>query len=307
VGYLVRRFLVEKEAFSEPCYLAEGMGEFYLMFVGQLAPDEIDPWVREAGELIILQSAIEENGFRQYLAYNSFDERTHSWRPQAAQDVIAAYELIGGREQAKIFSGIMRRLVELPPYDRRGVLNFMGYQRAPEYPDMKPVNDWLDEQASELWRLDEKLGKPAWIIAERARREGLVKAASEDRIEKEIERVQAKSPSYRAWERDRVERHERFQPYARRQREVVAELARLAGLDMKTDGSSRGVNEVGGARGLITYKYHYRMPGDPPGPYPHTAAYFEDGDKGVLATYPDGRRLAEISIEPGSTDYGKIV
>jgi hypothetical protein len=305
VGYLVRQFLVEKDAFSEPAYLAEGMQEFYLNFVDQLAHNEIDPWVREAAELITMQTAIEENGFRSWLTSSVFNNRTFAWRPQAMQDIVAAYELLGALEQAKIFSAVAHRLEDVPPNDRRGILNYMGYERAPEYPDLEPLKQWLEEQFSKLWELDEKTGNPAHIMAERARREGLVKPASESRIEKEVERIYAKSPTYRVWEREREQRIEKARPIHLKQREIVAELVRLAGLDSNLDSRGNGANEVAGAPGR-TYHYVFRMPDDPPGVYPRKVAYFEDGDRGVLATYPGGQRLAEVSIEPGSTEYGTL-
>jgi hypothetical protein len=288
---LVTRILVTSADVSEPLRLIGGVHSYYEILANGLAPDEIDAPCRQVGELVLLEGAIRDNGFRSYLD-------CHDWRPQAAEDIIAAFKAIEAPEPMQIMSAIAERLNDLTAEQMREVLNGLPRRRGAQTPDLRALNEWLDEQEDLLWAsLTEKVA----MVVEHMRRKGVIKtASSEQQIDSEIERILARSPTHQANLRAIAERQERSRPYIQRREQVIAALGRLAGLSIYLQSYRLAKNELAWAPRC--WVLSLQAADGRPNFLAQRVCYFEDGDRGVLARHADGVRLAEISIEPGSTD-----
>ena len=288
---LVTRILVTPADLGEPLRLISAVHSYYECLVLELAPDEIDPACRQVGEVALLDGAIGDNGFRSYLS-------RHGWRAQAAKDMVAAFDAIAASEEAQIVSAIAGRLNALPALQMRNVLNGLPAQRSAQTPDLRALNEWLDEQVE---RLSSSLTEKVSIAIEHMRRRGVVKPASSDRqIDAEIERILARSPSHQAKLRAIAGRQERLRSYTERRDETIAELGRLAGVSIYLGAYRLARNEL--AWTPRCWVLSRQSADGRPDFRAEQVCYFEDGDKGVLARHSDGARLAEIPIEPGSTD-----
>jgi hypothetical protein len=290
VKVLVTRILVKSADIKEPHSLIGAICSYYENLAHGLSPDEIEPGCRQVGELALLDGAVQDNGFRSYLS-------CHGWRPRAAEDIVAAFEVIGASEQAQIVSTIAVRLNALSPDQMPDITHGLPERRGGQSPELRALNEWLDD---EIDRLCSSLTESVAIVAEHMRRRGVIKTASSDRqIDSEIERILALSPTHQAKVRVIAERQERLRPYSQRRGEVIAELGRLAGLSIYLDSYRLAENEFAWAARCWVLS---QSADGRPDFGAEKLCYFEDGDKGVLARHADGTRLAVIKIEPGSTD-----
>lgn len=288
---LVRRILVPSADLRERSRLVSGVYTFYEILANGLAAEEISAECRQVGEVALLEGSLRDNGFRSYLD-------RHHWRPQAAADMIAAFVAIGALEQSEIVSAIAGRLGDLTAAQMRDVRYGSPQQRSAQPAAMGGLNEWLDEQESLLFS---SLAEKVEAIVERSRTKGVIKAASERQVESEIDRILAQSPTRQAKLNAIAEREIRDRPYAQRRHQAIEELARVAGLSIYLNSYRLAENELPWAPRC--WVLSLQTAEGRPDIERHRVCYFEDGDKGVLARHDDGVRLAEITIDPGSTDF----
>ena len=287
---LVKRILVLSADLGARPRLVSGVYAFYEIIANGLAAEEISTKCRQVGEAALLEGSLRDNGFRSYL------DRYH-WRPQAAEDIIAAFVAIGALEQSGVMSAIAGKLNDLTAAQMRDVTHGLPQQRNAQSAASRGLNDWLDEQVS---LLSSSLTEKVETVVERMRTRGVIKAASQRQIELDLDRILAQSPTHQAKLSAIAERQNRNRPYVQRRHQAIEELARLAGFSIYLNSYRLAKNELSWAPRC--WVLSLQTAEGRPDFLGQRVCYFEDGDKGVLARHDDGVRLAEITIEPGSTD-----
>ncbi|MEQ1812693.1 MAG: hypothetical protein ABL889_22390 [Terricaulis sp.] len=204
---------------------------------------------------------------------------------------------IGASEQSAIISAIAGKLNDLTAAQMRDVTNGLPQQRNAQSAAARGLNEWLDDQVS---LLSSSLTEKVETVIERMRTRGVIKAASERQIELELDRILAQSPTHRASRSAIAARLNRNSPYVQRRHQTIEELARLAGLSIYLNSYRLAENELAWAPRC--WVLSLQTAEGRPDVLGQRVCYFEDGDRGVLARHDDGVRLAEITIEPGSTD-----
>ncbi|MEQ1492513.1 MAG: hypothetical protein ABL932_18365, partial [Terricaulis sp.] len=200
---LVNRILVLSAELGERSRRVSGVYAFYEIVANGLAAEEISAECRQAGEVALLEGSLRDNGFRSYLD-------RHHWRPQAAEDLIAAFLAIGASEQSAIISAIAGKLNDLTAAQMRDVTNGLPQQRNAQSAAARGLNEWLDDQVS---LLSSSLTEKVETVIERMRTRGVIKAASERQIELELDRILAQSPTHRASRSAIAARLNRNSPY----------------------------------------------------------------------------------------------
>jgi len=140
-------------------------------------------------------------------------------------------------------------------------------------------------------------------IGAHLRKRGLTMPVREAAFEKIVSKILSKSAVHRARERRREAETEKFRAAMREQHRIVLELSGRAGLAVRLSQCWQGAWKDGEFSADCNVYHILDSSSEPPKVTPDQVAYFEDNDRGVLARYPDGPRLAECVIEPGATLY----
>lgn len=310
--YLLDRMVVAMGDRGNDIGLIDAVSTWFYDIQGEIGRAEIEPRCRAVGKMLMFEGPVGNGGIESYVSL-------YGWSLDDAEDILAGYTLINSPKRAAAFARVAEIMASTTASERRGMASRQGFSGI----GFGEPNEQLNAEVAKFYQLDKEDGALHALALRYLRRHGLIKVVlSNAGVDRERDAILARSPWHARQQAHRAEQGARNQESARLREEAIAQLAAMAKLTVDL---SRGqILQSADEAQSTGYVHSIIGPFDERAdPAPNSVnvsehgvsrryavlgevIYFEDGDRGVLARHPDGERLAECEITPGSTNFRPI-